>query len=782
MLITHKSYPDLLETLKADRGLELRFTTRIVFINNLQAYMHLVEDLSDMADEVIKLSDETFCSGPDSIPDLKKVQEHLSKSRDKDIVIRSVGEYLRFARKYEASVKCLRSIMTLPAHSTKRVWIPIYAAKDIFQDVVGDLPEERYELYELDSDADEFECFVYSNAFSEKSGIVANQGLRQMFKAWDDLQLTSQSIAFSTKKLAAIADSIGNYSVHVVNSPFEYIQQHLKNANSKFVESLGSDAHWAKLSTFATSGEVTLEEIIERALNIAQFDAQQVVSSWPHLSDDNGFGMWLLWLWYKLGLTSSGDYLCFAIQRANNFEDIQAEIECAILDCISNPFFDSWVIERRNALKNMGVINICDEFWKRFDCIDDERTRLKLLSNSTHDEKVRIVEIVSAALKSGKSVSDYKSILLDKYPDLVHYLAKSNYLSGFLADYIEKYKHFKIMDYYDLSISEDAMDVDIFQFDTRSKVLNSIKCSKEAYFLWIDGMGIEWVDLLVDKVMKKSSLAMPHVEIGMAAMPTTTAANMAKADPDTVTNKLNQLDSLSHIKDKSDCNYFSIIVKQFELIEKISDVIVQLSMDHPGKSIVVTADHGMSRMAAKAFHEKSSVNPPANAEVENLGRYCIVPDATSIYSFAHVYKEENCLAFREHSHFTCSGYAPGEIHGGASPEEWLVPIITFDNQQTEKLVDSTVTYKLLTSEIKPDVSGDVLLKIKTSGKVTSLAVEIGTNLYYGTCSQANQWNVTISGLLVDTSYSIHVYLNNIFSKNEEKITIKRRGLDVVDDF
>ena len=603
-----------------------------------------------------------------------------------------------------------------------------------------------------------------------------------MFKAWDDLQLTSQSIVFSTKKFSTIVESEGSYCVHVVKTPFEYIQQHLKNPNSKFVESLGTDAHWVKLSTYATSEESTLEEIIERALNIAKFDAQQVVSSWSHLSEDNGFGIWLLWLWYKLELTSSGDYLCFAIQRAKKYEDIQAEIECAILECISNPFFDTWIIERKTALKNMGVINICDEFWKRFDSIDDERTRLKLLSNSTHEEKVRIIEIVSVALKSGKSLSDYKSLLLDKYPDLVHYLAKSNYLSGLLAEYIEKYKYFKIMDYYDFSISEDAMDIDIFQFDTRGKILNSIKCSRDAYYLWIDGMGIEWVDLLIDKVMKKSPLTMPHVEVGMAVMPTTTTVNMAKADPETVSEKLNQLDSLSHIKDKNDCNYFSIIVKQFELIERISDIIVQLSIDYPEKSIVVTADHGMSRMAAKAFHEKSSVDPPADAEVRNLGRYCIVSDASSIYSLARVYKEENCLAFREHSHFTCSGYAPGEIHGGASPEEWLVPIITFDNQQAEKHVDSTVTYKLLSSEIKPDSAGNVLLKIKTSGKVTSVAVEIGTSMYQGSCLQGNQWNVAIPGLLVDTAYNVRVYLNNIFPKREEKIIIKRRGLDVDDDF
>ena len=211
-----------------------------------------------------------------------------------------------------------------------------------------------------------------------------------------------------------------------------------------------------------------------------------------------------------------------------------------------------------------------------------------------------------------------------------------------------------------MSISENALDVDTFQYDTRSSLLNAIRCSKDAYYLWVDGMGVEWIDMLIEKVVqRKEELKNPVVEIGMAVMPTTTFANMKKADSETVSYKFDRFDSLSHIKDKSDCNYFSIIDKQFEMIGSIADLIVQLSNDHPQKLIVVTADHGMSRMAAKAFHEKQGITPPKGAEIKNLGRYCILPHGVSPYDFSHAYKEDNCLAFRDHSHFVCSGYAPG---------------------------------------------------------------------------------------------------------------------------
>ena len=783
MVITRKNYQGIIDALKDDLGLELRFTARVIFVNNLSGYYRLVSDLKDMSDEVICLSYDSYCAGNDSVPDLKKVLEHISAEKDKNILIMSIGEYLRFAMKYESSVKCIHSIMTYPMHSTKRIWIPVYAAKDIFQDVVGELPSERYELYELEEEADEFECFVYSDAFSEKSGLVPIRGLKQMYRAWDELKASS-GMSFSTKKLSLIPSSSGNYAVHVIKSPFEFIQQHLKSPNPKFEEKLGTDSFWAKLATVAASENGSLDSIIEKALNVASFDAQQIVSSWSHLSSNDGYGKWLLWLWYKLNLTASGDYLGYAIQRANTYNDIQNEIECAIFDCVSSSTFDTWVRERMIALKNMGVAGLSSDFWKAFDTITDERTKLKLLSNNTHEERTRILEIVSGALRSNKKLSDYKSLLSEKYPDLLLYFMESNYLSGSLEEYMQTYKQFKIMDYYDLSISESALDVDTFEFDTRSKILNSIKCEKNAYYLWIDGMGVEWVDMLIKKVgARNSALAKPTVEIGMAAVPTTTAVNMAKADPDTVSYKFNEFDSLSHIKDKSDCNYFSIVDKQFGLMDIIADMIVEVASENSGKAIVVTADHGMSRMAAKAFHEKQGLTPPVGSEIQNLGRYCILPNGVSPYSFSHTYKEDNCLAFMDHSHFTCPGFAPGEIHGGASPEEWLVPIITFKNNQKQKSkYDVEATYKLLGSILQPNMAGIVEVKVKTSGEVNSMLLELGTTTYVGVNTAKNQWSISIPNLLPGKEYTIRIHLNNVFSKKTETISIKRRGLDVDDDF
>ena len=89
--------------------------------------------------------------------------------------------------------------------------------------------------------------------------------------------------------------------------------------------------------------------------------------------------------------------------------------------------------------------------------------------------------------------------------------------------------------------------------------------------------------MLLTKVKaQKPEIPTPSVKIGTAILPTITKINMEKADPDTISEKkFDELDSLSHIKDKSDCNYCSIVAKQYELMDKIAAKICILAKAIP---------------------------------------------------------------------------------------------------------------------------------------------------------------------------------------------------------
>lgn len=54
--------------------------------------------------------------------------------------------------------------------------------------MVGELTAERCELYELAEEADECECFVYSDTFTTNREMVSVCDLKQMYHTWDTLK------------------------------------------------------------------------------------------------------------------------------------------------------------------------------------------------------------------------------------------------------------------------------------------------------------------------------------------------------------------------------------------------------------------------------------------------------------------------------------------------------------------------------------------------------------------------------------------------------------------
>lgn len=779
MSIIQIDYANLLSEIAQDTA-SLRFNAKIFLVNNFATYYKLVNHLEGMADLTIHISDEAFCSGEDTIPDMKKVIGVLNDHNNENTLITSVGEYLRFGSAVENNGRYLFSIISRQAHSGKRVWIPIYAAKDEFLTAVNELDDEHYPnvVYEVNSVPLGFETTVYAKQFAKSTGLVNASGVRQWIRYWDDGKIKS-GMTVATRHARQVKESDGLYSVRVITEPFQFFESRI-SFEAKIDKSLGTEERWLHLASYATKMGCPIQNAIQRALNLLVFDPHQVLSGWK-TADDNT--KWLFWLWYHLGLNTQSDYISHAISAAKSFHDISQALETNILSCLDNPNFDEWIEQRNTVMAELGTVSFSAHFWNAFDAIKDNRKKLKMLSSNTHEERTKIIEVISCALKEGKSIHDFKMILTEKYPDLYLYLTRSEYGTDELRAYFSKYKMLKVKDEFELSFSDSAEHINFYDFDSRGKLLNDIKSNSTAYYLWVDGMGVEWVDLLVSRISAAdSSLPTPDVSVATAVIPTVTSINMESADPGTVNKKLNNLDSLGHIKDKSDCNYFSIIAKQFELISSIANDIAQIISMHPGLDVVITADHGMSRMAAKGFHSMEGVKPQKAATVCSLGRFCQFPEGSQLPSISHTVKGDNVVAFKTHAHFTSPGYAPGEIHGGATPEEILVPVIRYKNTKAVAKPDTSVCSYSIDSTVIRQPSGICPLNIKTKGAVTKVTVEVLSNRYSATKTSEGNWVASIPGLSTNNYYHVRIYLNNIYSEVTEKIYVKVPGLAFDDDF
>lgn len=789
-MFEQKSLQEAFDYIKTDRD-ENRFVARVFFLNNLQTYFSFVRTLSEIADITIHLSD--YCKGADTVPDLEVLISYLNENKDKDILIPHIGEYLRIGEMTERKSAYIHSILNRHVHSKKRVWIPIFLAKSLFQSIVGPLDEERFghSLIDVYDNPVDFTVTVYSKVFAEQNGIADAVGIREWLSLWDNLEVKS-GMSFATRQIKQITPTNGDYTIKVVADPFEY----LKNAvadNNKLSKDMGTDEQWISLIPFVSSN-IRMDRLILDAFNMQKFDPYSIINNWQNRSANE---KWIFKLWYQLGLNNSSDYISFAVDQSDKYDDLLESVECAIIDCQNSPNFDEWLQQRYVILKKTGYKTPNNAFFEKFDLIDDAEIKLKILTGLTHDERTKILEIVSRELKSGKSIDDFKVLLQEKYPDLLLYLGPSDYLPDEVNEYMTEYKLHKIEDKFSHELSDRAGQMNCYQFDTRGQILNSLKNSVVSpHFIWFDGLGIEWIDMLLEKIkFIDSNVVISKVDIGTAVLPTITKINMAKADPETTgdkIDKINDLDNISHVKDKSDLNYFSIVARQFKLMDKFAQIIVERIKTNPDKEIIVTADHGLSRMATISFHSKLTipVSPPSEAEVYSYGRYCEFPEGTTPVSVSNTKPDGNILAFSTHNYFTFSGNPMGEIHGGASPEEWLVPIIHFEkyNQQGTKsksIKPKCINYTFTSSEVYLDADNSVTLTIVTEKPVNSLVVYFKGNPISAVSDDMMNWSVKIRDpdLSVDKSYIIHIYPNNnISNKKEDAFTIKRKGLDIDDDF
>lgn len=104
---------------------------------------------------------------------------------------------------------------------------------------------------------------------------------------------------------------------------------------------------------------------------------------------------------------------------------------------------------------------------------------------------------------------------------------------------------------------------------------------------------------------------------------------------------------------------------------------------------------------------------PDNVGIYKYGRFCEGTEDEPKYPTAINYNER--LIFADYSRFVQSGAPIDEIHGGASLEEWIVPIITVERNIGEK--PETVEVKPKTTKFKPALgTKQVKVVFSISGK------------------------------------------------------------------
>lgn len=773
---------EILAKLREEREFGSRYPLRVIFVDNFSDYQQLVSRLRKCCDATLELGD--FCRGKDTRPDFTVVWERLSSMAGKQVLLLSMGEYLRVCIKWEASESggAFRGFWEKQQteSSRTRCVIPLFCARHIFERCVGTVDERQQDfLWNLEGkEQDEnFSITAYSQAFLGKIPVDA-ENLPNWLKCWTEIFQKRSCGSLATKLCKYMETAHGVVTTRVITSPFACLQGMLEDG-SRLHEDWASPDFWASLipRVQTKAGMKTpFSELVAAELNMRQFDFVDAARKWESF---NEMQRRLVWLWYRAYPDAS--YFCHACLRATDSEEIPAHVRDEIL--ADTKWISEWADKRNEAVAAFFPNGLGDDYLERLNNLPRVEDKLRLLTGKTHEGKTFIVRMVSEFLRDGEEPEDVARMIHAKFPELAEYIVGKTNLDTEADEYLRWYRKSKLINRPPEGV---PAGINLEKFDARYKLISEKKL-KRAFNFWVDGLGAEYMPLLLWE-LSGQGLCVESKEIGAARLPTETEYNKQWDVADPLTEKWDRLDKMAHKGIPDDKSYYSCIVHQFQTIHEVAEEAKRLLQKH--RYVIITGDHGSSRMVALAFHEFPATEPPRKSKVYSFGRFCELSESeeshTSLLPNVILCNRDgkSFWIMKGYEHFKVSGNVAGgnndlndvigETHGGNTPEERLVPVIVLKNPVIPEVEPCTV-HK---SNVKK-VGSKLTAILSFSREVGDVAVSAGmTNVDCEKLS-ATEWKIQMKAPFAATVV-VSVAADGCLVDGHLELKIPKTGIGVND--
>ena len=201
---------------------------------------------------------------------------------------------------------------------------------------------------------------------------------------------------------------------------------------------------------------------------------------------------------------------------------------------------------------------------------------------------------------------------------------------------------------------------------------------------WVDGLGAEFIPF-IHYLLENSQSSYETVlsQIARTTIPSNTHLNSFDVD-DHLIFKLNALDELAH---EGCYQKYTTLIAELETVKTVIHKI--LDDNKVGKhTIAIVSDHGLSSMSRKCNSLK------IDSKTKHEGRYVPLADDCTMVSDTDFVVHENERDHKKYKvalrHQSLGTKPTREVHGGATPEEVLVPFIVISNDDASKSLKYTI--------------------------------------------------------------------------------------------
>lgn len=347
------------------------------------------------------------------------------------------------------------------------------------------------------------------------------------------------------------------------------------------------------------------------------------------------------------------------------------------IDVLSDVNAKKYAMERAEALKTVGLNyeSLIVEFIGQ---TKELRDALQFLNCDTNAERVEIVRRVSTEDLSNGLPKEYEKL----FPTLADYFSSAfEFEDEATTAYFKEYRRHKVSNNITDSFVKLAYDVVISKkYPTRDAVMAELQTQSDVALLIVDAMGAEYMPLLL-ALAKRRGMNIESQAVVTAKLPTETEFNPIKWDEACILPEIKSLDNIVHnglTKHEASIperNFAETLrVFESEIMNRVAEGLTRFAR------VVVTADHGASRLAVIAHNESKGTTLHWEGQPDDW-RYSLAPQgATRPPELEQEYFPETKKTYwivRGYNRLPKMGGKLYELHGGATLEERLVPVIVF---------------------------------------------------------------------------------------------------------
>lgn len=638
----------------------------------------------------------------------ERFEEYVKSIPVNDFVIAPFSEIARFYdndkyTEFDSLVKTIRLINAteLAQQAHQRIYVPIIGMQHQMNKFKTDPNIHIWELNTND-DGQRYQLIMTKKGTYGVKGLEESytvcRNMRQWIALWKSAGSVKRNIVCTSKVIydnAHHAHPDNAFDYVVCHNAFEFLTKGLKISLKSIIYHEEELPFWEQLAANAEAKGFDFCTFVNQRFNtFALNDEKDFVQAWFDCSND--FSRWLLKTYY-MQKDGQESYLGRALHILTSLGT--PELFSLLATLVFDESFSQQTLSQRltllkEAAKHQVVITDMAE--------QKVKAKLKAIAADPARGYYQAMKYISPLMKSelalmvewlGTEKIERESIKA-LFPQLYDYTEamKLNVEAQnvWINEYFDEYRHAKLANSQEQRLmsllkERNANATSFSMWYDSFKTVKTILYNRNdiEVFYWIDGLGVDWLPFIASVIEKHKvdGVYLNEMYVGVAELPTCTTNNKKKLLESTngELKKIGDLDTYAH-SHKSHPEY---IIKEMAIVE---DAISSVLSQYNGKKIAFVSDHGISYMP-----QLGTGLSLGNAEADHAGR-CgtwkkgIVP-LDSNYVKAN---DDNRICALNYNSLDSKTPEGQGAHGGATPEEVLVPVVIVSAQKNASIYTATL--------------------------------------------------------------------------------------------